>query len=218
MNTELRRKELSAMTVAQLKALAAEYQLKVSGKKVEIIEQILNREWELNDEELQAANDEEPVWWNLVCEMNMKDGKEFVYEHVADRPLLQQIMLHTCRDIYLDALRAIKAANGDKNVKQFGPVYVGKKRSGLHMKDSMAKATVKEAAKKVLSKEQQKKYIVLNTETKHTEFKQAVQILNKLDDAGLIHGEATDKDYAKFYTINPETILTFLQNVGCLKK
>lgn len=219
MNTELRRKELTAMKVAELKTLATEYGIKVSGKKAEIIEQILNREWELNDEELQAANDEIPVWWNLVCEMNTdKDGNSIVYEHVTDRPLLQQIMLHTCRDIYLDALRAIKAANGDKSVKQFGPVYVGKKHNGLHMKDSMAKATVKEAAKKVLSKEQQKKYIVLNTETKHTEFKQAIQVLDKLNDAGLITGEKTDKEYAKFYSVNPETILAFLQNVGCLKK
>jgi hypothetical protein len=154
----------------------------------------------------------------LVTEMNMKDGQPFVYKHVVDRPLLQQIMLNVCRDLYLDSQRAIKAANGDKTVKQFGPVYVGKKHSGLHMKDAMAKSTVKTAAEKVLNKEQQKKYIVLNPGTKHTEFKQAVQILDKLDSAGLITGEKTDKDYAKFYSVHPEKILAFLDAVGCLKK
>ena len=218
MNTELRRNELAAMKVAELKALATEYGFKVSGKKAEIIEEILNYECNLNDEETQAANDECPIWWNLVCEMNMKDGQPFVYEHVADRPLLQQIMLNVCRDLYLDSQRAVKAANGDKTVKQFGPVYVGKKHCGLHMKDAMAKSTVKTAAEKVLSKEQQKKYIVLNPATKHTEFKQAVQVLDKLDGAGLITGEKTDKDYAKFYSVHPEEILAFLKAVGCLKK
>lgn len=219
MNTELRRQELTALKVAELKTLAAEYGIKVSGKKAEIIKQLLDFEWNINDKELHADDDDDcPVWWSLVCEMNTdKDGNSIVYEHVADRPLLQQIMLNVCRDLYLDAQRAIKAANGDKTVKQFGPVYVGKKHSGLHMKDAMAKATVKEAAKKVLSKEQQGKYIVLNPETKHTEFKQAVQVLEKLDNAGLIHGETTDKEYAKFYSVYPEEILAFLKAVGCLK-
>lgn len=218
MNTETRRQELETMTVAQLKDLAAEYQFKVSGKKAKIIEEILNYEWDLNDEELQAARDEEPTWWSLVCEMNMKDGNPFVYEHMTDRPLLQQIMLHTCRALYLDSQRAIKANSGDKTVKQFGPVYFAKKYNCLCMRDAMAKGAVKAAAEKVLSKEQQKKFIVLNPSTKHSEFKQAVQVLNKLDDAGLITGKETDKDYAKFYSVNPEEILTFLRAVGCLKK
>ena len=210
MNTELRRNELTAMTVAQLKELAAEYQFKVSGKKAEIIEQILSFEHDLNDEA--------PVWWNLVCEMNTKDGKPFVYEHIVDRPLLQQILLNTCRDLYLDTQRAVKSANGDKSVKQFGPTFVSKKHNSICMKDAMAKGTVKSAAEKVLSKEQQKKFIVLNQSTKHTEFKQAVQVLNKLDDAGLIVGHDTDKDYAKFYSVKPDEILAFLHAVGCLKK
>lgn len=221
MNTELRRNELTAMKVAELKELAAGYELKVSGKKAEIIEQILNHEWDLNDEELQAANDEEPVWWNLVCEMNKKDGQPFVYEHVADRPLLQQIMLHTCRDLYLDSQRAVKAANGDKSVKRYGSVYVATKeehKGKLCMKDANAKRTVKLAAEKVLTKEQQKKYFVANKETKHTEFKQAVQLLQKLHDAGLIHGEDTDKNYAKFYSVYPDEILAFLNAVGCIRK
>ena len=218
MNTELRRNELTAMKVAELKELAAGYELKVSGKKTEIIEQILNHEWDLNDEELQAANDECPVWWNLVCEMNVKDGQPFVYEHVADRPLLQQIMLNVCRDLYLDSQRAIKASNGDKSVKAFCPVFVSKKHNGLRMKDAMAKGTVKAAAEKVLSKDLQKKYIVVNPETKHAEFKQAVQVLDKLNGAGLIHGDDTDKDYAKFYSVHPEEILAFLKAVGCLKQ
>lgn len=230
MNTELRRNELTAMKVTELKALAAEYQFKVTGKKAEIIEQILEFEWDLNDEESQAADDDfdyferkqqeesNPVWWNLVCEMNIKDGQPFVYEHVADRPLLQQIMLNVCRDLYLDAQRAVKVSNGDKSVKQFGPTFVSKKHNCICMKDAMAKGAVKSAAEKVLSKEQQKKFIVLNTETKHKEFKQAVQVLNKLDDAGLISGKETDKDYAKFYSVNHEEILAFLKTVGCLKK
>ena len=340
MNTELRRQELANMKVAELKALASEYQFTVSGKKAEIIEQILDFEWDLNDEELQATNEdykhfeiiqminslkemsnEEKVEIinsisgenktlddilkeaeetqfaqlmeeanvniislakegdagirflanlrgmaqlfvsndtsnaiinvfikylryrieelecqthkqehqvqkdvqfssidNLITFMNTKDGKPFMYEHVADRPLLQQILLHVCRALYLDSQRAIKVANGNKEVKQFGPVYVGKKHSGLHMKDSMAKGMVKAAAEKVLPKELQKKFITLNTETKHTEFKQAVQVLDKLHDAGLIHGEETDKEYAKFYTVYPDEILAFLQAVGCLKK
>ena len=58
MNTELRREELTAMKVAELKALATEYGFKVSGKKAEIIEEILNYEWDLNDEESQAANED----------------------------------------------------------------------------------------------------------------------------------------------------------------
>lgn len=219
MNTELRRNELTAMTVAQLKELAAEYQFKVSGKKADIIEQIFNFECSLNDEETHVANNENPVWWNLVCEMNTdKDGNSIVYEHVADRPLLQQIMLNVCRDLFLDSQRAIKTANGDKSVKQFGPTFVSKKHNGIHMKDAMAKGTVKYAAEKVLSKEQQKKFIVFNPTTKHTEFKQAVQILNKLNDAGLITGKDTDKEYAKFYTVHPNEILAFMQHVGCLKK
>ena len=219
MNTETRKQELEAMTVAQLKDLAAEYEIKVPRKKSDIIEELLNFEWDLNDEELQAAKDEEPTWWNLVCEMNTdKDGNSIAYEHVVDRPLLQQIMLNVCRDLYLDALRAVKAAKGDKSVKQFGPTFVSKKHNGIRMKDAMAKGAVKSAAEKVLSKEQQKKFILLNTETKHTEFKQAVQVLDKLDGAGLIVGEKTDKDYAKFYSVYPDEILAFLQAVGCLKK
>lgn len=219
MNTELRRNELTAMKVAELKELAVGYELKVSGKKSEIVEQILNYELDLNDEELQAANDECPVWWNMVCDMNKdSDGNPFVYEHVADRPWLQQIMLHVCRDLYLDSQRAIKASNGDKTVKQYGPVYVAKKYNGLRMKDANAKSTVKTAAEKVLPKELQKKYLVVNPTTKHTEFKQAVQVLDKLNEAGLIHGDDTDKDYAKFYSVNPEEILAFLKAVGCLKQ
>ena len=218
MNTELRRNELTAMKVAELKTLATEYGFKVSGKKAEIIEEILNYECNLNDEEAQATNDECPVWWNLVCEMNVKDGQPFVYEHVADRPLLQQIMLNVCRDLYLDSQRAIKASNGYKSVKAFGPVFVSKKHNGLRMKDAMAKSTVKAAAEKVLPKDLQKKYLVVNPTTKHTEFKQAVQVLDKLNGAGLIHGDDTDKDYAKFYSVNPEEILAFLKAVGCLKQ
>ena len=149
--------------------------------------------------------------------MNKKKGEPFTYEHTTDRPLLQQILLHTCRDLYLDAQRAIKVANGDKSVKAFGPVYVAKKHNGLRMKDSMAKGVVKGAAEKVLSKEQQKKFFVLNQETKHVEFKQAVQILDKLNDAGLIYGEDTDKEYAKFYSVYPEELLAFMKTVGCLK-
>lgn len=219
MNTEMRRNELTAMKVVELKELAKGYGIKVSGKKAEIIEQILNYEWELNDQESQAANDEEPVWWNLVVEMNNdKNGNAIVYEHTTDRPLLQQILLHTCRELYLDSQRAIKASNGDKSVKQFGPVFVSKKHNGLRMKDAMAKSTVKAAAEKVLPKDLQKKYLVINPTTKHTEFKQAVQVLDKLNGAGLIHGDDTDKDYAKFYSVNPEEILAFLKAVGCLKQ
>jgi hypothetical protein len=246
LNTELRQKELEAMKVAELKELIKGYGFsRISGlKKLELVQVILDYEYE-NDEESQAANEDfdykslyfesftekapeiqqdiqnnenNPIWWNLVCEMNMKDNQPFIYEHVADRPLLQQIMLNVCRDLYLDSQRAIKAFNGDKTVKQFGPVYVGKKHSGLHMKDAMAKATVKAAAEKVLSKDLQKKFIVLNPETKHTEFRQAVQVLNKLNGAGLIHGDDTDKEYAKFYSVYPEEILAFLKAVGCLKK
>lgn len=219
MNTEMRRNELTAMKVVELKELAKGYGIKVSGKKAEIIEQILNYEWELNDQESQAANDEEPVWWNLVVEMNNdKNGNAIVYEHTTDRPLLQQILLHTCRELYLDSQRAIKASNGDKSVKAFGPVFVSKKHNGLRMKDAMAKSTVKAAAEKVLPKDLQKKYLVVNPTTKHTEFKQAVQVLDKLNGAGLIHGDDTDKDYAKFYSVNPEEILAFLKAVGCLKQ
>ena len=219
MNTDLRRKELAAMKVAELKALAAEYGFKVSGKKANIIEEILNIEEELNDEESQAGQDETPEWWYLVCEMNTsKDGAKVAYAHVADRPLLQQILLHVCRDLYLDSQRAVKAANGDKSVKQFGPVFVSKKHNGLRMKDTMAKATVKAAAEKILTKEQQKKLFVLNQESKHVEFKQAVQILDKLNSAGLIYGEATDKEYAKFYSVYPDELMAFLKAVGCLKK
>ena len=177
--------------------------------------------YRIEELEYQAAIKEAEVqstWWNLVCEMNTdKDGNSIVYEHVADRPLLQQIMLNVCKDLYLDSLRAVKASNGDKSVKQFGPTFVSKKHNGIRMKDAMAKGAVKSAAEKVLSKEQQKKYITLNPNTKHTEFKQAVQVLNKLDGAGLIHGEETDKDYAKFYSVNPGKILAFLKAVGCPK-
>ena len=217
MNKETRRQELEAMKVAELKTLAAEYQFKVTGKKAEIIEQILNFEWDIYVEEGQADNDENPVWWNLVCEMNTKDGQAITYERTTDRPLLQQILLHVCRDLYLDSQRAIKVSNGDKDVKQFGPVFASKKYNALCMKDAMAKGAVKSAAEKVLSKEQQKKFIVLNPETKHSEFKQAIQVLDKLDGAGLITGEKTDKDYAKFYSVNPDEILAFLKAVGCLK-
>lgn len=168
-----------------------------------------------NEEEIA---DEYHLWMNLVNEMNMKDGKPHVYEHTVDRPVLQQIMLHVCRDLYLDTLRAVKVANGDKTAKQFGPTFVSKKHKCICMKDAMAKGAVKVAAEKVLSKEQQQKFIVFNPTTKHTEFKQAVQVLEKLDYAGLINGHDTDKDYAKFYTVYPEEILQFLQTVGCLKK
>jgi hypothetical protein len=215
MNSKERQEQLNAMKVAELKALAAEYQIKVSGKKADIIQQLLNYESERDNAEEEANK---PVWWNLVVEMNKdSEGNPVVFEHVKDRTKVQQILLHTCRDLYLDSQRAIKASNGDKNVKQFGPVFVSKKHNGLRMKDSMAKATVKSAAEKVFSKEEQKKFIVLNPETKHTEFKKATLILEKLDGAGLITGEKTDKDYAKFYTVNPEEILAFLKAVGCLK-
>lgn len=239
MNSKERQEQLNAMKVAELKALATEYQIKVSGKKADIIQQLLNYEGErdnaeaqMPEPEFQVAQDEleisnamlaeeeanKPVWWNLVVEMNKdSEGNPVVFEHVKDRTHIQQILLHTCRDLYLDSQRAIKASNGDKNVKQFGPVFVSKKHNGLRMKDSMAKATVKSAAEKVFSKEEQKKFIVLNPETKHTEFKKATLILEKLDGAGLITGEKTDKDYAKFYTVNPEEILAFLKAVGCLK-
>ena len=169
-------------------------------------------------EQKEEPHQEQAKWWNLVCEMNKKNGQPFNYEHFADRPEMQRILLTVCRDLYLDCRRAVKVSNGDKTVEQFGPVFVSKKHNGLRMKDSMAKGTVKAAAEKILSKEQQKKFIVLNTATKHMEFKQATQILAKLNDAELIVGEKTDKDYAMFYSVNPEAILAFLNAVGCLKK
>lgn len=215
LNTELRKEQLNKMKVAELKELAAKgYGFKVSGKKAEIIEEILNYEWDLYDEELQAANDEVPTWWNLVCEMNMKDGQPFVYEHVSDRPLLQQIMLYVVRDLCLDTKRAIKVANGKaEKEERFGPVFIAKNYNNeFRMKDVMAKSTVKTAAIKVLSKEQQQKFIV------DGKFKQASQVLERLDNAGLIHGDCTDKEYAKFYTVHPEEMLAFLEAVGCLKK
>ena len=233
MNLKERQEQLNAMKVAELKALAAEYQIKVSGKKADIIQELINYEGErdMREPELQVAQDElaicnemlaekvqKPYWSGLVCQMNTKDGKPHVYEHMADRPLLQQILLYACRDLYLDSQRAVKAANGDKSVKQFGPTFVSKKHKCVCMKDAMAKGAVKESAKKVLSEEQQKKYIALNTSTKHTEFKQAVQVLEKLDGAGLIKGHDTDKSYAKFYTVYPDEILAFLKAVGCLKQ
>lgn len=156
-------------------------------------------------------------WWPLVREMNTKDGQWTEYSTISERPLLQQILLHACRDLYLDSQRAIKVSNGDKSVKQFGPVFVSKKHDALCMKDAMAKATVKSAAEKVLSKDLQKKFILLNPNTKKTEFKQAVQVLDKLSNAGLIQAHDTDKDYAKFYSVHPEEIITFLRVVGCLK-
>ena len=237
MNKEERQKQLKEMKMADLKELAERYELKVSSKKkADFVDAILESELEadidyedeaaqedfdyyesLANQEAQEEIAQNPVWYNLVCEMNMKDGQPFVYEHVADRPLLQQIMLNVCRDLYLDSKRAVKVANGDKTVKGYGPVFVSKKHNGLRMKDAMAKGAVKAAAEKVLSKDLQKKYLVINQETKHIEFKQAVQVLDKLNGAGLIHGENTDKDYAKFYTANPDEILAFLQAVGCLK-
>ena len=161
----------------------------------------------------QTSDSEKAVWQELVAEMNNKE-----YATITERPLLQQILLHTCRDLYLDTQRAVKAANGDKSVKQFGPTFISKKHNSICMKDAMAKGAVKAAAEKVLNEEQQKKYIVFNAETKHKEFRQAVQVLNKLDAAGLIVGKETDKEYAKFYSVNPGEILAFLKVVGCLKK
>ena len=216
MNTETRRQELEAMKVAELKEIVKGYQLKVSSKnKAKLISDIIA--CEQFDSYVRQAQESNPVWYGLVCEMNTKDGQTVVYEHTTDRPLLQQILLCVCRDLYLDSQRAIKVSNGDKDVKQFGPVFASKKYNALCMKDAMAKGAVKSAAEKVLSKEQQKKFIVLNPETKHSEFKQAVQVLDKLDGAGLITGEKTDKDYAKFYSVNPDEILAFLKAVGCLK-
>lgn len=218
MNAELRRKELKAMKVADLKALAAEYQVQVSGKKSEIVEQILELELEYdanNNEESEAekATNENPVWWNLVCRMNSVDGAPVVYKNITDRPQLQQILLHVCKDLILDADRAVKATNGDKTVKQFGPVFVSKKHKALCMKDAMAKGAVKSAAEKVLTKEQQKIHLVFNQETKHTEFKQAVQVLELMSNAGLIVAHDTDKDYAKFYTVKPNELIAFLKAV-----
>lgn len=217
MNVKERQEQLNKLTVAELKTIVKGYELKVSGKnKAKLISDIIA--CEQFDNHVRQAKESRPVWHGLVCEMNMKDGNPFVYEHVADRPLLQQIILNVCRDLYLDAQRAVKVSNGDKSVKQFGPTFVSKKHNSICMKDAMAKGAVKAAAEKVLSKEQQKKFIVLNQETKHTEFRQAVQVLDKLDDAGLISGKETDKDYAKFYSVEPNEILSFLQAVGCLKK
>jgi hypothetical protein len=167
---------------------------------------------EMQEEECKQEQGQEQ-WWNLIKEMNAKG-----YSTLTDRPLLQQILLHVCRDLVLDSRRAVKVSNGDKTVKQFGPTFVSKKHGGICMKDAMAKGVVKKAAEKVLSKEQQKKYITLNSETRHTEFKQAVQVLEKLSNAELIIAQDTDKEYAKFYSVNPHDILAFLQNVGCLAK
>ena len=44
MNLKERQEQLNTMKVADLKALAAEYQIKVSGKKADIIQQLLNFE------------------------------------------------------------------------------------------------------------------------------------------------------------------------------
>jgi hypothetical protein len=81
------------------------------------------------------------------------------------------------------------------------------------MKDSRAKACVKAVANNILSAEDKKKYL-----DDKGNLKSAAVVLQKLDKAGLIIGNNTDKDYAKFYTVNPEKILSFLQDVGYLKK
>lgn len=211
LNIKERKEQLNKMKVAELKELCKGHGIKVSGKKAELINNILMIEEEIHDEEYQA---ELPTWWNLVVEMNMKDGETHVYESVKDRPLLQQIMLYALRDLYLDTKRATKVAKGKASKEEkFGPVFVAKNYDNeFRMKDKMAKSTIKSAAEKVLSKEQQKKFIV------DGKFKQAVQILDKLDNACLIHGDDTDKDYAKFYSVYPEEILSFLEAVGCLKK
>lgn len=212
LNVKERQEQLNKMKVAELKELAKGYGIKVSGsKKAELIDNILMIEEEIHDEEYQA---ELPTWWNLVVEMNMKDGKSHVYESVKDRPLLQQIILYALRDLYLDTKRAIKVAEGKASKEEkFGPVFVAKNYDNkFRMKDKMAKSTIKSAAEKVLSKEQQKKFIV------DGKFKQAVQILDKLDNAYLIHGDKTDKEYAKFYSVYPDEIYAFLDAVGCLKK
>lgn len=168
--------------------------------------------------EMQSNNKEIPQEMKtLVTEMGMKNGKPYEYKSMEERPIGQQLVLHTCRDLYLDAIRARKSAAGDKSVKSYGYVFVATKsdkyKDQLRMKDAKAKACVKAVAGRILSDEDKKKYL-----DDKGNLKQVSAILNRLHGAGLIHGDDTDKDYAKFYSVYPDKILTFLDVVGCLKK
>jgi hypothetical protein len=168
------------------------------------------------------ASNEDKTWWNLVVEMNMKDGNPHVYEHTKDRPMLDQVLLYTVREIYYDAQRAERVFNGTarKTDKKFGSVFVASKKqySGLFMKDNMAKGLVKSVANNVINKENRKEHFHINEATHKEEYNDVVLILSKLENAGLIYGNKTDKEYAKFYSVHPDKLLAFLNAVGCLKK